>query len=494
MELAPIVLFVYNRPDHTLRTLNSLSKNEYAKNSVLYIYSDGAKEGVNSEQYNRIVETRKIIRQQKWCGEVHIIESPVNRGLADSIVKGVTETVNKHDNVIVLEDDLELSPGFLRFMNSALKLYKEDKSVMHISGYMCPSDMQIDGDTFFAQIAFSWGWATWKDRWQHFIHDPEILLDKLRERNLISRFNLDESYSFLDQLKANIERRNKTWAVKWHGTMLLHGGLTLIPVKSHVENIGNDGSGINSGKTSDFINPELGNISNLNKIEIIESIQGRRAICEFYSTTQKQTQQNIPVRKKMENFIKGLLGNKLLVLTELMGEKQVIMKLRKSNVLSQINIKNHFSVNNINGVKLGSGVKIGPFNTFIISGTNTIFSVGKGTFIGEYNTFKTSAESINIGEDCFISSHVIMSTSGNRLIEDYIPVFEKDLLTKTQAWKNKGEICIGNDVWIGSSAQIMPGVKIGDGAVVAAGSLVSNDVPAYAIVAGVPARILKYRE
>lgn len=60
-------------------------------------------------------------------------------------------------------------------------------------------------------------------------------------------------------------------------------------------------------------------------------------------------------------------------------------------------------------------------------------------------------------------------------------------------FKEFGDIYIGNDVWIGSSVKIMPGVHVGNGAVIGAGAIVTKDVPPYAVVCGVPAKIIKYR-
>lgn len=63
----------------------------------------------------------------------------------------------------------------------------------------------------------------------------------------------------------------------------------------------------------------------------------------------------------------------------------------------------------------------------------------------------------------------------------------------TSAWDNKGDIIIGNDVWIGYEATILSGVRIGDGAIIGARALVTKDVPPYTVVGGVPAKELKQR-
>ena len=146
--LAPIVLFVYDRPWHTNQMLDSLAANKLADQSVLYIYSDGPKENSTIEQLKRINDVRELIRERKWCKEVNIVESKKNKGLANSIVDGVTEIVNRYGKIIVLEDDLVLSKGFLKYMNDSLSFYQNNNEVMHISGYMEPVNSNLP-ETFF---------------------------------------------------------------------------------------------------------------------------------------------------------------------------------------------------------------------------------------------------------------------------------------------------------------------------------------------------------
>ena len=172
---APVVLFVYNRPGHTIQTLEALSQNRNAYKSTLYIFSDGPKADANVEEHTRIEQVRQVIRLKQWCKEVIIRESDDNIGLADSIVNGVTEVVTKHNKVIVLEDDVITSTGFLEFMNDALDLYEEEEKVMHISGYMYPHEKDLP-ETFFFNVPYpGGGWATWYRAWKNFQNDTEYL-------------------------------------------------------------------------------------------------------------------------------------------------------------------------------------------------------------------------------------------------------------------------------------------------------------------------------
>ena len=123
--------------------------------------------------------------------------------------------------------------------------------------------------------------------------------------------------------------------------------------------------------------------------------------------------------------------------------------------------------------------------------------------IGSYSyiNYKTLVQNATIGNYCSISHNVSIGLGLHPLnLFSTSPIFYKtknlfdiDLIPKDLGFKEYQPITIGNDVWIGANAIIMDGVKIGNGAVVAAGAVVTKDVPAYAIVGGVPAKIIKYR-
>jgi GT2 family glycosyltransferase len=264
MNLAPIVLFVYNRPVHTKKTLEALQRNHLASESVLYIYADGGKENVTVVQLKNIEETRRIIKEQQWCGEVHIIESSHNRGLAASIIHGVTEVVGQYGNVIVLEDDIVTSTGFLNYMNDALNFYEDISEVMHISGYMYPQNSNLP-ETFFYNVTLCWGWATWKSAWKYYINDAVFLWKEISRRNLFLELNKFGGDYLSAQLAQNISGKLDTWFIKWHASVLLKNGFTLFPRISLVDNIGFDSSGVHNGSFNEFEIPKL-----IDKIQVCE--------------------------------------------------------------------------------------------------------------------------------------------------------------------------------------------------------------------------------
>ncbi len=165
MDLAPIVLFVYNRPDLTKETLSALKKNTLASESELFIFSDGSK---SEKDFDKVNEVRKLIKNINGFKSVRVFENKENKGLANSIIFGVTKIINKYGKIIVLEDDLITSKYFLKFMNEGLNFYKNNKKIGSITGYNKPSHFMkfknYDKDLYLSSRFSSWGWATWKDR------------------------------------------------------------------------------------------------------------------------------------------------------------------------------------------------------------------------------------------------------------------------------------------------------------------------------------------
>jgi hypothetical protein len=242
-SLAPIILFAYNRPLHTEQTLEALMANQLANESILYIYADGPKVNMDEHSLLQINFTRQILRKKQWCKEVHFIERAHNLGLAENVIDGVTKVVNKHGKIIVLEDDLITSPYFLTYCNDGLEMYQDNQNVYSINAYQFPIDFKIDkADTFLCPLATSsWGWATWKEKWEIFEKEPKNKMLIQNETLLRQRFN------FADYDYANMLDNQKSWAIRWYHAVFLRNGLGLFPTHSLVQNNGFDGSGENCG-------------------------------------------------------------------------------------------------------------------------------------------------------------------------------------------------------------------------------------------------------
>ncbi|MDX2304267.1 MAG: glycosyltransferase family A protein [Microscillaceae bacterium] len=280
-NLAPLALFVYNRPQHTRMTLESLKENYLADQTHLYIFADGHKQATNTEEILKIREVREIIRAEAWCGIVDIFEFADNQGLAQNIVQGINYVLGFHDKIIVLEDDLLLSKGFLRYMNEALDVYQEEERVMHISGYKFPvgsNSLKL----FFFNVPSSWGWATWKRAWKAYESDPNTLYDALKCHHKLRTFDLEGSRFFLNHLKANMTLQINTWAIKWYAVICLKEGFCLYPGTSLVQNIGFDQSGTHCSSSQVYTVDQLAESIPVEKIPLKEHTVFRKKMKLFY--------------------------------------------------------------------------------------------------------------------------------------------------------------------------------------------------------------------
>jgi hypothetical protein len=300
LELAPIVLFTYNRPRHTEQTLNALMQNKLASESTLYIYCDGPRKNANEADLEKIQNVRKIIKKENWCKTVNIIESVKNQGLATSIRTGVTDIVKKHGKVIVMEDDLLTSSAFLTYMNKALNYYETRKSVFSISAYcLPPNKFQIPDDynydVFVGLRNSSWGWATWSDRWQQVDWDVAVFNEIKSNPEIKEAFNRrgDDVFEMLEMQQSG---KLDIWSIQFTVAHFKNHAVSIIPTISYVDNIGFDGTGENCGVTEALKNTYLSENENIRFIDIL--YQDKRITNAFYSAYYRKKR---PVLKKIAN-------------------------------------------------------------------------------------------------------------------------------------------------------------------------------------------------
>jgi hypothetical protein len=250
MSVAPIALFVYNRPDHTLKTIEALSKNKLASESVLYIFCDGPK---NSTSLDAITNVREIIRRPYGFKQVIIHEEPANKGLANSVISGISKVLSEHNSVIVLEDDIVSSVDYLSFMNAALDKYKNNTTYFSIAGYSLPITVP-DNYTLPVYSSYrgsSWGWAIWKDRWTTI--DWEISNREAFFKSSKMQFEFNKGGADLsNMLKRQLEGKIDSWAIRFAYNAYIQGKLHITPIRSLTQNIGHDNSGVHSNKTDRY--------------------------------------------------------------------------------------------------------------------------------------------------------------------------------------------------------------------------------------------------
>ena len=262
MPLAPIVIFVYNRPWHTKQTIESLQKNLYADKSELFIFSDGPK---NDLDYERVKRVRTYINTLNNFKNINIQESESNKGLANSIIDGVSQVIGEYNRAIVLEDDLFSAPGYLKFMNEALNIYEEDDQIFSISGYSFPLDIpeKYKYEVYILPRASTWGWGSWKNRWQAVDWNVVDFNEFIQNKTLQAEFN-SGGEDLTPMLKAQIYGYIDSWGIRWSYAHYKNKAFCLYPVKSKLKNIGADKSGTHTARTQKFevtLDNKLSNLS-----------------------------------------------------------------------------------------------------------------------------------------------------------------------------------------------------------------------------------------
>lgn len=302
MTLAPILLFVYNRPEHVRRGIESLLRNAEAAESHLIIYSDAPKAAADAASVGQV---RDYIRHISGFKSLDIIERTENWGLARNIIDGVTSTVNKYGRVIVLEDDLVVAPHFLQFMNDALETYKDEPRVGHIQACDFTHDPTLP-DTFLIKWTGSWGWATWDRAWRMFQSDGKKLLAEMKARRLTREFDFNGAYGFTRMLRRQTQGRNNSWAIRWNASLFLADILSLNVGKSLVQNEGFDGSGTNCGGGGLYASDLWMQPLPVVKLPVIEeNKEARKAFERYYRRTNSFMAKAI---RRIKRTLKGDFG------------------------------------------------------------------------------------------------------------------------------------------------------------------------------------------
>lgn len=242
--LAPVILFVYDRPDHAKQTLDALAANELAEQSELFVFCDGPKKESVIERNRQVVELITAEKERGRFASVTLTVSPVNKGLAASIIGGVTDIIHRYSKCIVVEDDLITSTKFLSYMNDALDFYKEKKSIFSISGFTYPLKalQKYPHDVYLSYRACSHGWATWSDRWDSV--DWEVKDFTKLSRSLVKRYRFNRGGNDLYRmLRHQMRGERNSWAIRFCYSQSKQERYTIYPSKTLVKNIGFDGSG-----------------------------------------------------------------------------------------------------------------------------------------------------------------------------------------------------------------------------------------------------------
>ena len=234
--LAPICLFTYNRLSETRLTIEALKNNYLASESNLFIFSDGPR---NENVLQKVEEVRQYLKTVEGFKSVNIYEAIENKGLANSIISGVSKIIKEYGNAIVVEDDLITSPNFLDFMNNSLNYYKNNNSVFSISGFSVKVKIpkEYSYDIYFWGRAHSWGWATWADRWSTIdweIKDYALFKNNRKLQRSFNKYGSDLSKMLISAKTGKVD----SWYILFNYNQFKQKRVTVYPILSKVNNNG----------------------------------------------------------------------------------------------------------------------------------------------------------------------------------------------------------------------------------------------------------------
>ncbi|CEF48519.1 unnamed protein product [uncultured bacterium] len=482
MPLAPIVLFVYNRPWHTAKTLEALSHNDLSNESELHIFADGPKPGASAATLASVAEVRRVIRSRTWCKDVHITESPDNKGLAASIIDGVTSVVNRYGKVIVLEDDIVTGRSFLAFMNQALRVYEHDAALMSVTGYMYPVAESPADDVFFLRGGIScWGWGTWARAWKHFQPDARALMDEVATTTR-QRFDWNGAFPYFDMLEGYLAGRNDSWGVRWYASMYLQKGLGLFPGKSLVRNIGFDGTGVHCGIADGYRDaPIFDGVLDVPRLPLVHHEKMFDQIVKLNRPAPARRFTIANLKQKLRSWLAPPPPNALPSYNCERGPGAVF-----------------HSTAVVHNAGAASKIHVGSFSH--VSGILQVFAdcgtirIGDYSFLGDNSRIICAADvtigdRVQIAHNCSIMDTDVHSLNPQLRHQEFVgnvTVGQRDVTNIP-----KQPVLIEDDVWIAGHCVILKGVRIGRGSVIGAGSVVTGDIPANVLAYGNPARVVR---
>lgn len=324
-SLAPIVVFAYNRADHLKRTLEALSKNDLANDSDLFVFIDGPK---NTEDENKVNDVNKLFENNNFLDSfksLTIYNSNKNKGLARSIIDGVTKIISQYKKIIVVEDDVITSPFYLLYMNEALVKYEFENKIGSISSFVPEIKIpeNYNENVFLTRRPTSIAWGTWLNRWENIDWDCENYF--FQKYNIFRRYKINswgnDVAGRLDRFKVGL---NDSWAVRYTVHGILNKLYSIHPIETLAEHIGYDNSGTNCSK-DDLVKFSV-NITLSNRLELPNNLPDENKLIK------KEFQQ------KYKRPILSEIGEFLLI---------VILRLKPKSKLVKIARKLSFKIKKI---------------------------------------------------------------------------------------------------------------------------------------------------
>lgn len=242
---APIIIFAYNRTDCLKNLLQSLEHNDKTEDMELFIFIDIPLLN-DKKNIKRNVEVIDFVDDYKDRSKkfktIQVVVAKEHKGLAKSIITGVSKVINRYGKAIVLEDDLIVSSDFLDYMQRGLNFYEDNRKVWAVAAHtLAMKELKYyKKDVFLAPRPESWGWGTWKDRWNR--TDWEVKTYKRFKKDYIGQFLFNLGGNDLcKMLKMQMkDEAFDSWVIRWGYQQFLERKYTVYPRESRVIHCGND--------------------------------------------------------------------------------------------------------------------------------------------------------------------------------------------------------------------------------------------------------------
>lgn len=472
MKKLPILVLAFNRADHVKQAMVAI--NMY-KPDRLYLHCDGPrayKRGEN-EAVHEVQKT--MLEAVDWPCEVKTLFRKENLGCAEAVNGAITWFFMHEESGIIVEDDVIISQDFFKLCEDLLPRYAQEDKIMQISARNNSYRTDIDNTYVYSQCMYCWGWATWRRAWQKMDMSMSTLKG-ISLPYLIRRLGLFRGIKMMHNFKEgykHIESFN-SWATRWYLSILAYDGLVICAGPNLALNIGMDGGAhYGEGDKDPYADLKIGRINwpliYNDKFEVDKK--------------QKRCESRDYLRIKMLGISKKIVGhsNKMYLSgNETPGRSKFRSLFRRyaNRIRSFIVLKIKYP-----WVRCDAKFTRIKFDT-------EISSPHRDVAIGEQ---------VQFGRHCRISCDICF---GNTILvagnvkfcgkDDHIINIPERLIWQSGRGDHY-KTHIGDDVWIGEGAIIIAGVSIGNGSVIAAGAVVTKNVPPCEIWGGNPARKLKDR-
>lgn len=515
MFKTPILFLIFNRPDTTQKVFESIKKQ---KPKYLYIAADGPRSNNNEDRQNCEI-VRDIVKQIDWECELKTLFQTKNLGCGKAVSSAITWFFENVEQGIILEDDCLPHIDFFYYCEELLNKYKDDTDILSISGSNFLKGIKRGQTSYYFSSHFHvWGWASWRRAWNKYDYEALYMTEEMLNTKLDKRFiTTGEKKLFKSLFRDMKAHKVDSWDYQWLFAHLFQEGLTVIPNVNLITNIGFDGTHFINNHENQLINLPTSTIFPwvLNKNKEVD----KKADLLLYKLNFKHNDIEQLFKKIIKTVLHFYKKAFRLILKVLHFSK--IDKIIKS--VFGIHVELSFIVPN--GLMIGTSNKLNNLNLTIRKydkNRDYYMKVGNSCIISGNFIFETSTGRITIGNNTFIGGSMFVCVNEIKIGNDVMISWgctivdnnahsldsKERALDMREAHKGLHEGKVGfykdwtlvknapieikDNAWIGFNSIILKGVTIGEGAIVGSGSVVTKDVPNYAIVAGNPARIIKY--